>query len=106
MLNKKFSLLMALLVIGTMLMAACEPETIVEQVIVTQVVEKEVEVTKIVEGETIVETVIETVVEEVVVEVTAVPEPVEAAIHRSPRPRDLHHGHVWRHRHDGPQPRL
>ena len=30
MLNKKYSLIMAILVIGTMLLAACEPETVVE----------------------------------------------------------------------------
>jgi oligopeptide transport system substrate-binding protein len=76
MLNKKFSLIMAILVIGTILLAACEPETVVEQVEVTRVVEQEVEVTKIVEGETVVETVIETVVETVVetVEVEVAPE--------------------------------
>jgi peptide/nickel transport system substrate-binding protein len=77
MLNRKVSLLMAAVVIGTLLLAACEPETIVEQVVVTQVVEKEVEVTKIVEGEVVVETVIETVVE--TVEVVVTPEPEEVA---------------------------
>jgi oligopeptide transport system substrate-binding protein len=77
MLNKKLSLIMAIVVIGTVLLAACEPETIVEQVEVTRVVEQEVEVTKIVAGETVVETVIETVVETVVetVEVEVAPGP-------------------------------
>jgi oligopeptide transport system substrate-binding protein len=76
MLHKKHSLIMAILVIGTMLLVACEPETIVEQIEVTKLVEKEVEVTKIVAGETIIETVIETVVETVIetVEVEVQPE--------------------------------
>ena len=86
MLNKKFSLIMAILLISTMALTACEPETIVEQVVVTQIVEKEVEVTKIVEGETIIETVIETVIEEVLVEVTVEPEAAEPAPSGAPNP--------------------
>ena len=83
---KKFSLIMAILLISTMALTACEPETIVEQVVVTQIVEKEVEVTKIVEGETIIETVIETVIEEVLVEVTVEPEAAEPAPSGAPNP--------------------
>jgi oligopeptide transport system substrate-binding protein len=76
--KSKLSLSMAVLVVGTAFLVACEPEVVVEQVEVTTVVEKEIEVTRVVEGETVVETVIETVVETVIetaeVEVTPQPE--------------------------------
>jgi peptide/nickel transport system substrate-binding protein len=70
-----------MLMLVSMLLAACAaPEA--EIVEVTRVVEKEVEVTKIVEGETVVETVVETVIEtvietvEVEVEAEATPVPL------------------------------
>jgi len=75
MLNKKWSLILAILTVGTMVLGACTPETVIEQVEVTRVVEKEVEVTKIVEGEVVVETVIETVVETVIETVEVIVEP-------------------------------
>jgi oligopeptide transport system substrate-binding protein len=73
---------MAIVVIGTMFLAACEPETVVEQIEVTKIVEKPVEVTKIVAGETVIETVIETVVETVIetVEVEVMPEVPEVVL--------------------------
>ncbi len=62
--SKSISIILGLLIIASMVLAACQPQTVetVRTVVVTQVVEKE--------GETIVET--------QVVEVTAVPEPAEA----------------------------
>ena len=79
MLRKKLGALMALAVVATMILAACQPQTVVVKEVVTQVVEVEKEVTKIVEGETVIEKVVETkVVEKVVeveVEVTPTPEP-------------------------------
>jgi ABC-type transport system substrate-binding protein len=78
--RKKWAGLFALLIVSSLILAACAtptPETIIETVVETKVVEVEKEVTKIVEGETIVETVVETKVvkEEVEVVVTATPEP-------------------------------
>lgn len=75
--------LLRIMIVLTMLvpaLASCTaPEA--EVIEVTRIVEREVEVTKIVEGETVVETVIETVIEtvleEVEVVVTATPEPKE-----------------------------
>ena len=68
MLNKKWSILMAIVVIGSTLLAACGAPT---PEVVEKEVEKEVEVTRVVEKEG------ETVVEEVVV--TATPEPAPEA---------------------------
>ena len=78
--NRKLYAAIVVLVLVAAL-AACEPETIIEQVEVTKIVEKEV----IVEGETVIETVVETVVEEKIVEVevevevtpTPVPPPIK-----------------------------
>ena len=75
--RKLYAALVSLVVVA--MLTACEPETIIEQVEVTKIVEKEV----IVEGETVIETVIETVVEEKIVEVevevtpTPVPPPIK-----------------------------
>lgn len=65
--SKRNRLLVVIVILfGGLVLASCRPEIIVEQVEVTRVVEKEVEVTKIVAGETVVETVFETVIETVV----------------------------------------
>ncbi len=74
--QKKHSLIMAILVIGSILMAACQPETVVEQVEVTKVVEKEVVVTEVVEIEGEEVEVTRVVKEEVIVEVTPTPAPL------------------------------
>jgi peptide/nickel transport system substrate-binding protein len=78
--TKMWKLLTAVVLLTLLvpILAGCAaPEA--EVVEVTRVVEKEVEVTKVVEGETVVETVIETVIETVREEVvvTATPEPEE-----------------------------
>ena len=77
---KKSSLLIVFVLLSSLLLAACQPE----EVIVTQVVEKEIVVTEIVEvagQETMVE-VTKLVKEEVVV--TATPEPVETQCNIEP----------------------
>jgi peptide/nickel transport system substrate-binding protein len=74
--QKKHSLIMAILVIGSMFLAACQPETVVEQVEVTKVVEKEVVVTEVVEIEGEQVEVTRVVKEEVIVEVTPTPAPL------------------------------
>jgi hypothetical protein len=74
--QKKHSLIMAILVIGSLFMAACQPETVVEQVEVTKVIEKEVVVTEVVEIEGEEVEVTRVVTEEVIVEVTPTPEPL------------------------------
>jgi oligopeptide transport system substrate-binding protein len=74
MLSKKWSLAFAVLVVGSVLLAGCAqptPEVIREEVVVTQIVEKE--------GETVVEEVVKEVV------VTATPEPPEP----TPAPKEL-----------------
>jgi oligopeptide transport system substrate-binding protein len=72
--NKKRNALIAVLLIGSTLLAACAPpatpETVVEQVEVTRVIEQE--------GETVVETVVEEVAVEVVV--TATPAPADEMV--------------------------
>jgi peptide/nickel transport system substrate-binding protein len=88
--NRKGTLLLAVLITVSMLLAACgapEPETIVQTVevekevvkevekVVTEIVEVEKEVTTIVEGTPIIETVVETQVVEVEKVITATPEP-------------------------------
>ncbi len=75
MLGKKFSLIMALLMVSTLLLSACEPETIIQTVVVEQVKVETREVMvegtpQIVEVTSVVE-----VVEEVVVTATPEPEP-------------------------------
>jgi oligopeptide transport system substrate-binding protein len=76
MLTKKWTW-MALMVIATMVLAACQPQTVVveKEVKVTEVVEVEKEVTKIVAGTPVVEKVVETQVVEKQVVVTATPVP-------------------------------
>ncbi len=77
MFNKKWSIVFALVVISTLVLAACQPKTVIVEKEVTKVVEKEVEkeVTKIVEKE--VEKEVTKVVEkEVQVEVTPTPTPI------------------------------
>jgi oligopeptide transport system substrate-binding protein len=74
MLSKKWSVAFAVLVIGSVLLAGCAqptPEVITEEVVVTQIVERE--------GETVVEEVVKEVV------VTATPEPPEP----TPAPKEL-----------------
>lgn len=56
---KKFTPLFALLVILSFVLAACQPQTVVETVVVTQEVEKEVVVTQEVEKEVVVTEVVE-----------------------------------------------
>jgi oligopeptide transport system substrate-binding protein len=79
MLHKKWALLGALVIISTLVLAACQPQTVIVEkevkVIETQVVEVEKEVTKIVAGTPVVETVVETKVVEKEVVVTATPAP-------------------------------
>jgi peptide/nickel transport system substrate-binding protein len=72
--HKKVANLFALLVIASMMLSACGTPEVVEKV-VTQVVQVEKEVTRVVEGTPIVETVVETKIVEVVP--TAAPEPTE-----------------------------
>ncbi|MCK4470922.1 MAG: hypothetical protein KAW49_03965, partial [Anaerolineae bacterium] len=62
--SKKWFALVSLIVVAGMLITACQPEAVVETVVVTQVVE--------VEGER--------VVEEVVVTATPAPEPTEVPL--------------------------
>jgi oligopeptide transport system substrate-binding protein len=79
MFKKQWALLGALIVISTLVLAACQPQTVIVEkevkVIETQIIEVEKEVTKIVEGETVVEKVVETQVVEKEVVVTATPAP-------------------------------
>ncbi len=74
--QKKYSLMMAILVIGSMFLAACQPEAVIEQVEVTKLVEKEVVVTEVVEIEGEQVEVTRVVKEEVIVEVTPTPAPL------------------------------
>ncbi|MFN2157317.1 MAG: hypothetical protein ACK2UX_18965, partial [Anaerolineae bacterium] len=75
MLRKKWALLSTLLVVGALVLAACQPQTvIVEKEVTKEVVKevtKEVEVTKVVKEE-----VTKVVTQEVQVEVTPTPTPV------------------------------
>ncbi len=73
MFNKRWAIGALVILVAAVVLAACSPEVVTEtvEVEVTRVVTEEV----VVEGETVEVTVVETVVEEVVVEVTA--EPVE-----------------------------
>jgi oligopeptide transport system substrate-binding protein len=82
MLKKKWMWILAVVAIATLVLAACQPKTVVVEktVIETQIVEVEREVTKIVEGETKIETVIETQVVEKEVVVTATPVPSEKPV--------------------------
>ena len=82
MLNRKYGLLLAALLVLALALVACQPETVetVKEVVVTRVVTE----TEVVEGETVevtrVVTETETVTEEVVVEVTPVPEMAEMPV--------------------------
>ena len=82
MLKKKWMWILAVVAISTLVLAACQPKTVVVEktVIETQIVEVEREVTKIVEGESKVETVVETQVVEVEKVVTATPVPSEKPV--------------------------
>jgi peptide/nickel transport system substrate-binding protein len=74
---KKWNVLLALVVVGMLVLAACQPQTVIVEkpVEVTKVVKEEVEVTKIVEKE--VEKQVTKIVEkEVEVEVTPTPTPI------------------------------
>jgi peptide/nickel transport system substrate-binding protein len=74
---KKWNVLLALMVIGMLVLSACQPQTVIVEkpVEVTKVVKEEVEVTKIVEKE--VEKQVTKIVEkEVEVEVTPTPTPI------------------------------
>ena len=82
---KRFGLIISILVIASMVLAACgaapEPEVVEVEKIVTEVVEVEKEVEKVVTQVVEVEKEVEKVVTEVVeVEVTAVPEPQEPVV--------------------------
>ncbi len=77
MFSKKWSVLLALVVISTLVLAACQPQTVIVEKEVTKVVEKEVEKEVIVEKE--VEKEVTKVVEkevQVQVEVTPTPTPI------------------------------
>ena len=78
---KKLSLLLSLLVLAGLALVACEGETVVEEVkvteIVTQIVEKE--------GETVVETQVVQVEKEVVVTATPVPPTAEPELPDEPQ---------------------
>ena len=84
MLKKKWIWLLTLVVISTLVLAACQPKTVIVEkevkVIETQIVEVETEVTKIVEGKTVVEKVVETKVVEKEVVVTATPVPSDKPV--------------------------
>jgi hypothetical protein len=82
MLHKKWALLGALVVISTLVLAACQPQTVIveKEVKVTEIVEVEKEVTKIVAGTPVVETIVETQVVEREVVVTATPVPSEKPV--------------------------
>jgi oligopeptide transport system substrate-binding protein len=84
MLKKKWMWILAVVAIATLVLAACQPKTVVveKKVVETQIVEVEREVTKIVEGETKVETIVETKVVEVEKEVvvTATPAPSDKPV--------------------------
>ena len=79
--RKKWMALLGLVLIATLVLVACQPQTVIVEkkveVKVTEIVEVEKEVTKIVEGEKVVEKVVETKVVEVVVTATPEPEPTE-----------------------------
>ena len=77
--RKNWMAFFGLIVIATLALAACQPQTVVveKEVKVTQVVEVEKEVTKIVEGTPVVETVVETKVVEKVVTATPAPKDEE-----------------------------
>lgn len=77
MLKKKWMWILAVVAIATLVLAACQPQTVVVEktVIETQIVEVEKEVTKIVAGTPVVEKVVETQVVEKEVVVTATPVP-------------------------------
>ena len=81
MFSKKWTWLLALVVISTLVLVACQPKTVVveKKVVETKVVEVQKEVTKIVAGTPVVTTIVETkiVVKEKVV--TATPAPVQKA---------------------------
>jgi len=83
MLKKKW-MWMTLVVVATMILAACQPQTVIVEkevkVVETQVVEVEKEVTKIVAGTPVVEKVVETQVVEKEVVVTATPVPSEKPV--------------------------
>ena len=84
MLKKKWMWLLTLVVISTLVLAACQPKTVIVEkevkVIETQIVETEVEVTKIVAGTPVVETIVETKVVEKEVVVTATPVPSDEVV--------------------------
>ena len=84
MLKKKWIWLLTLVVISTLVLAACQPKTVIVEkevkVVETQIVEVEKEVTKIVEGTPVVETVVETQVVEKEVVVTATPVPSDEPV--------------------------
>jgi oligopeptide transport system substrate-binding protein len=62
---KRLFLVTMLAVSGAILLAGCEPDKIYEKVEVTRIHQKEVEVTRIAPGQTVIETVVETVIETV-----------------------------------------
>ncbi len=84
MLKKKWIWLLTLVVTSTLILAACQPQTVIveKKVVETQIVEVEKEVTKIVAGTPVVETIIETKVVEVEKEVivTATPVPGQSPV--------------------------
>jgi oligopeptide transport system substrate-binding protein len=82
MLKKKWIWMVALAAITLLVLAACQPQTVVVErtVVETQIVEVEKEVTKIVEGTPVVEKVVETQVVEKEVVVTATPVPSEKPV--------------------------
>lgn len=75
--NKKWSVLLALVIISTLILAACQPQTVIVEKEVTKEVVKEVEkeVTKVVEKE-VQKEVTKIVEKEVKVEVTPTPTPI------------------------------
>ncbi len=83
--NKKLAGLLALVMVLSLVLAACgpTPEPVVQEKVVTQIVQETVKETVVVGGtpevveKEVTRIVEETITEEVVVEVTAVPEPVE-----------------------------
>ena len=62
--QKKWMTVISLLVVAVLALTACQPKTVLVEVektvVVTEIVEREVEVTKLVEGTPVVETKIET----------------------------------------------
>jgi oligopeptide transport system substrate-binding protein len=81
---KKWTWFVTLAIVATIVLAACAPKTVIVEkevkVVETQVVEVEKEITKIVEGTPVVETVVETKVVEKEVVVTATPSPSEKPV--------------------------